>query len=447
MTSVDSVNSISAISRFTNPNRSNTSFAPSSQSSGGTSSSSGVAIKKPSFASIRNAFKVSSSKGHANTNNGEPPPMPAMDFYALNRSTSSLGSALPVSSRGTPVPMPNGQLSSRTGKTPNGHSYSKSYHTSTPSTSSDLAFAFGGSPPPPPLPSFRNRHDHSHSHFTTGRDTPDHAFDDEKIIMNPKTPSDFALHALFMRFATNAETMIETFLRQPLDVYPSLLAQCGPGVDSAFDAILGSLGKIAVKHSKPVIDSIMRWRRTQQDPVHAEVVQWHLKQGSATATQSTIDLSSTSGPSHNGYIGGGALSLTSSNASAIASAIVMANAPIASPTNLGFPPPNQIPMILNERKSLASIYIMCRALISVLESLPALSEGLAHSLEKSTFEQFKQGEGILGPQTGVSKGKGVDINYTEIKKMEARILGLLRFASAIIYRISCSYPVQIRASF
>jgi len=39
---------------------------------------------------------------------------------------------------------------------------------------------------------------------------------EDKVVMDPRTPSDYALHAVFMRFATSAEMKIDTFLRQPL---------------------------------------------------------------------------------------------------------------------------------------------------------------------------------------------------------------------------------------
>lgn len=44
-----------------------------------------------------------------------------------------------------------------------------------------------------------------------------------------------------------------------------------------------------------------------------------------------------------------------------------------------------------ERKSLASVYIMCRALISVLSavSVSGLTDTLGYSLEETIFEQFK----------------------------------------------------------
>lgn len=113
-----------------------------------------------------------------------------------------------------------------------------------------------------------------------------------------------------------------------------------PGTDTKFDETLRSLGQIAQKHSKAVIDSIMRWRRSQNEPVSAEVTRLH-------ASQSP-------GPSRNRS--------------------------------------QDIPSILNERKSMASIYIMCRALIAVLSSIPkdALGETMGYNLEETTFEQFRR---------------------------------------------------------
>ena len=39
----------------------------------------------------------------------------------------------------------------------------------------------------------------------------------------------------------------------------------GPGVDPKFDELLKSLGKVAQKHAKPVVDSLLRWRKSQKD--------------------------------------------------------------------------------------------------------------------------------------------------------------------------------------
>jgi hypothetical protein len=114
----------------------------------------------------------------------------------------------------------------------------------------------------------------------------------------------------------------------------------GPGVDPKLDETLRSLGQIAQKHAKQVIDSIMRWRRSQNEPVYGDIVRAHASK-------------------------------------------IHGHPRIRS---------HDIPSMLNERKSMASIYIMCRALIDVLSSISkdALGETLGYNLEETTFEQFRR---------------------------------------------------------
>jgi hypothetical protein len=183
--------------------------------------------KKPSFASIRNAFKSGKSI--------DPPPVPSLDHHPypvlkspFNRSTSSLTTHVsPVSSRGPfgsftatspalsrpPTPGSNPRTK------PKNHTYTKSqhshsgsfFHASDPSSENGPSFAL--SPPPVPRvpngfgpPSFSDT-----SPFTD--------FEDDKVIMDPKTPTDYALHAVFMQFATSAEAKINTFLREALVIF------------------------------------------------------------------------------------------------------------------------------------------------------------------------------------------------------------------------------------
>jgi hypothetical protein len=115
----------------------------------------------------------------------------------------------------------------------------------------------------------------------------------------------------------------------------------GPSLDPKFDDLMGSLGKIAQKHPKPVIDSIMRWRRSHNENVSADILKHHVSQSPLWTRGARVQELST---------------------------------------------------LLNERKSLASIYIMCRALIAVLSVLSkdALGDTLGFTLEETTFEQFKR---------------------------------------------------------
>lgn len=359
-------------------------FAHSSQSSIATTSS--AFAKKTSFASLRAAFK----SGKAT----DAPPVPVIDHHAypaalknpFSRSTSSLAQVPPPPSPGyhrpsvtiSPPQFPRSSTSSGSDLKHNrgvasrsrSHAYPRSQHSRSGSVfhssdnGSDLghgyAFGFGPdsyAPPVPPVPNAFGGHNFR-------EDTPPPSDYEENVVMNPRTPSDYALHAIFIRFASSAEMKIDEFLKQPLEHDPSLPDFMGPGIDSKFDNLLNSLGRIGEKHAKPVLDSIMRWRRSQNE----EVSRRHL-------TQSPV-------------------------------------------LNRGGVRVQDAPLILNERRSLAAIYIMCRALIAVVQSLPkdALGEATGYSLEETVFDQFEKPDLKLLAQSA---------NHRCNAELYAKLLGLL----------------------
>ena len=128
----------------------------------------------------------------------------------------------------------------------------------------------------------------------------------------------------------------------------------GPGVDTKFDDLLSSLGKIAQKHSKPVVDSVMRWRKSQSEGVSADIIRMHANRRSHM-------------PSRSINYQAGARSQ-----------------------------PQDKTSLLHHRKILASIYVMCRALIHVVQAISAgggkdgLSEATGYVLEETTFEQLRK---------------------------------------------------------
>lgn len=197
-------------------------FVHSSHSSIATTGSSTFS-KKPSFASIRNAFK-----GGAKT--ADPPPLPPLDFASLpfNRSTSSLGQVPQTLRRGPENPSPphprpptpgssESKLSNRTtrskGHTPgrSGHSHTGSFfHNS--DAGSDHGYGFSVPSSPPPLPPMPN------GFFSSlpQSESPTFEPEEDKVEVDPRTPAEYALHAVFMRFATTAEHKITSFLKHPL---------------------------------------------------------------------------------------------------------------------------------------------------------------------------------------------------------------------------------------
>lgn len=215
----------SATTRYTV--KSSTPFTHSSQSSIAAPSATGF-TKKSSFASIRNAFK--SGK------NSEAPPVPQLDHQAypalknpFNRSTTSLNQVTPTTARG-PIGGPLGITASPTFHRPptpgsadprrgtpssrsKVHSYAKSQHSQSGSifhtSDGGSDYGHGHSSSPPPVPRVPLAFGH-----VQRSETPE--FEDDKVVMDPKTPSDYALHAVFIRFATSAEGKIDAFLRQTL---------------------------------------------------------------------------------------------------------------------------------------------------------------------------------------------------------------------------------------
>lgn len=213
--------------------------------------------KKPSF-SFKNAFKSSKSTA-------EPPPVPQIDpgypflRNAFNRSTSSLANHPTNPGRrpsATPAPQKAQTTPSTDSRFPRGTARSKSYaygrtqHARSGSLfhSSDTGSEGHGSltmtsMSPPPVPKVPG----GFGSFAQRTDSPLPMNDyEDKIVMDPRTPSDFALHAVFMRFATSAESKIDVFLRQTLVsilVYvPQLSLICWLGYGTFIADIHGSRG-------------------------------------------------------------------------------------------------------------------------------------------------------------------------------------------------------------
>ncbi|KAI0305309.1 cell morphogenesis N-terminal-domain-containing protein [Multifurca ochricompacta] len=343
-TSDDSIQSLRPMRKASIP------FVHSSQSSAATNGISPFS-KKPSFASIRNAFK-----GGIKTN--DQPPLPPLDYASLpfNRSNSSLGHASQTLRRGPenlspPHPRPptpgssEGKYSNRTTRSKghasgrSGHSHSSSvFHNS--DTGSDHGHGYNFPSSPPPLPPMPNGF---FSGFPQSESPTLLESEEDKVEVDPRTPAEYALHAVFMRFATAAEHKIGMFLKQPLDQEQPLPDLLGPGIDPKFDDILQALGRIGQKNAKPVVDSIRRWRQSQNSSaIPPDVFRLQLGQSPASSSRGNRSYDASS--------------------------------------------------ILSERKSLAAIYIMCRALIVVMQSLSkdALGESIGFNLEETTFEQFRR---------------------------------------------------------
>lgn len=77
--------------------------------------------------------------------------------------------------------------------------------------------------------------------------------------------SEYALHHLFNAFIGTAEQKINQCLSDLRGIEPRVESICGPGVDPAFDQLVSALGHIARQKPKPLIDSLMLWRKQKSE--------------------------------------------------------------------------------------------------------------------------------------------------------------------------------------
>ena len=83
-----------------------------------------------------------------------------------------------------------------------GHSYTGSLHYS------DAGSDYGSRSSPPPVPKLSSR--------TAARFESMDEYPEDRVEPDPRTPAEYALHAVFIRFASAAEAKIDAFLRENL---------------------------------------------------------------------------------------------------------------------------------------------------------------------------------------------------------------------------------------
>ncbi|CAN6632790.1 cell morphogenesis protein PAG1 [Trichomonascus vanleenenianus] len=168
---------------------------------------------------------------------------------------------------------------------------------------------------------------------------------------DPKTPSEYALHILFTQFVRYAERKLNLCLGYSYESEPNIGEILGEGKDPSFDKIIASLGYIARRKPKPVIDSVMFWRKSKSE---------------ATA-QAANNAPGNGNHSRSGsYIHGTATTPLDPREAAIQA----------------------------DRKSLVSIYILCRVLMEIVRQTPpeVLGDDLSEKLEEIVFKQLRTAE-------------------------------------------------------
>ncbi|KAF3938035.1 hypothetical protein ABW19_dt0200649 [Dactylella cylindrospora] len=221
----------------------------------------------------------------------------------------------------------------------------------------------------------REGHGHGHSHSSSHHSS------------EPKTPAEYALHILFTQFVRLAEAKIDACMKCGLDVEPNIEAICGAGVDPAFDKLIGSLGYIARHKPRPVIDSVMYWRKGKSEA--ATTARSELKQVHPSKP--------TPPPVSNTKIQDGFSALMRRNTEPTLPPDM--NQPLTSP-GYGHSHSNSMvsaqaqASMMADRKSTIAIYILCRVLIEVIgqTTLDNMTKEMAFKLENIVFQQLRSAD-------------------------------------------------------
>ncbi|QRV82182.1 cell morphogenesis protein PAG1 [Ceratobasidium sp. AG-Ba] len=201
--------------------------------------------------------------------------------------------------------------------------------------------------------------------------------ENEDVAPDPKTPAEYALHAVFLRFVTEVEQKMGTFLKEPLNSEPLLSVILGPNADRQFDATLAALAHIALKHTRLVVDALARWRRTQRLAPTAAQIRLHTQRHQM---------------GHGGpHSGSGS---TSNNVNAALGALNPTNAGSSTSSHSQIYSQADVSRILAERMELMTVYVLSRALLEVLAGVSesgkdVLGEAMGTALEENSFEPVR----------------------------------------------------------
>ncbi|KAI4086964.1 MAG: hypothetical protein LQ344_007133 [Seirophora lacunosa] len=185
-----------------------------------------------------------------------------------------------------------------------------------------------------------------------------------------KTVGEYALHHLFTSFVGQADAKINRCVEDIGESEPRVEDVCGPGVDPEFDQLIAALGHIARRKPKPLIDSVMYWRKSKGEAATNAKTEFLQARSMYTAPRAPPRRNTESPqalyPDHT-----------------------------YSADDMGHPgSPLQLISIQAERRSAMSIYLLCRVLIEVYNqtTLVALTPSMAEKLEDIIFGQLKTTE-------------------------------------------------------
>ncbi|KAI0132506.1 cell morphogenesis N-terminal-domain-containing protein [Xylariales sp. AK1849] len=206
-------------------------------------------------------------------------------------------------------------------------------------------------------------------HSKSRRDHSQHPSHSSRHHNEQKTVGEYALHVLFTHFIALAEEKLNECITIPFDPEPQIEQVCGPGADAAFDQFIVALGHIASQKPKPLIDLIMLWRKHKSE--------------SASEARGKAQHPRGNQP-------GGPLLRRNTEPvqAATTNNMLPENGSANGTTTLAS---KQEYVAQAERRSIVSIYILCRVLLEVISqsTLASITPEMEDKLEGIIFGQLK----------------------------------------------------------
>lgn len=254
------------------------------------------------------------------------------------------------------------------------------------------------------------------------------------LATDMKNTAEYTLHIVFTQFVRHAERKLNMCLDYPLLEEPPIIEILAEGVDLQFDNIISSLGYIAKRKPKPVIDSVMVWRKAKSEVAARAAAEVEkiilLSQASSNNSSSTGTPTSEVMPKGPPKSKRSLSLMRSKSFSKIAhrrnnstfamsesqrsvSQLNVDQSQARTTSNVEATRQKQYydlqiahaqeTAVQAERKSLASIYILCRVLIEVVKqtSQDTMGDDLGGKLEEIVYNQLKTTDPVSASESFV----------------------------------------------
>ncbi|KAL3475497.1 cell morphogenesis N-terminal-domain-containing protein [Aspergillus californicus] len=181
-----------------------------------------------------------------------------------------------------------------------------------------------------------------------------------------KTVGEYALHHLFNSFVGLADSKINQAIMKLGESDAPVEEVCGPGADPKFDQLISALGHIARQKPKPLIDTIMLWRKGKGDAILIA------KQTSNTPPKPSAE---------NGLL----IRRNTEPTQVVTESALHTDSTSNSLLS------RHDDIVLTERRATVSVYLVCRVLLEIFNqsNLESITIDMADRLEDIVFGQLK----------------------------------------------------------